>query len=159
MSTVTPRSHPSIGRATARGVAMRIAVMLPAGPRDSGPRPMTTCDAVLPIVAVAGAAAPSSRARRVTITTRTSCFRGRSSRLEWSVIVGPKGHFWIGMLQYFLVGPPVVRRVQELSPQIRALQLALKRRYEIRREVGHGGAATVFLAHDLRHDRPVALKV
>ena len=63
------------------------------------------------------------------------------------------------MLQYFTVGPPVVRRVQELSPKIRALQLALKRRYEIRREVGHGGAATVFLAHDLRHDRPVALKV
>ncbi len=32
-------------------------------------------------------------------------------------------------------------------------------RYEIRREAGRGGMAVVFLAWDLRHDRPVALKV
>ncbi len=31
--------------------------------------------------------------------------------------------------------------------------------YVIERELGRGGMATVFLAHDLRHDRPVALKV
>jgi serine/threonine-protein kinase len=31
--------------------------------------------------------------------------------------------------------------------------------YTIERELGHGGMATVFLAHDRRHDRPVALKV
>ena len=31
--------------------------------------------------------------------------------------------------------------------------------YRIDRELGRGGFATVFLAHDLRHDRPVALKV
>jgi serine/threonine protein kinase len=36
---------------------------------------------------------------------------------------------------------------------------ALSERYRIEREVGQGGMATVYLAHDLRHDRRVALKV
>lgn len=35
----------------------------------------------------------------------------------------------------------------------------LSDRYEIDREVGRGGTATVFLAHDRRHDRAVAIKV
>src|SRR5215204_5440584 len=39
------------------------------------------------------------------------------------------------------------------------LRPALADRYAIERELGRGGMATVFLAHDLRHDRPVALKV
>jgi serine/threonine-protein kinase len=38
------------------------------------------------------------------------------------------------------------------------LQAALADHYHIERELGRGGMATVFLAHDLRHDRPVALK-
>lgn len=36
---------------------------------------------------------------------------------------------------------------------------ALADRYAIEREVGRGGMATVFLAQDLRHHRPVAVKV
>jgi TolB-like protein/Flp pilus assembly protein TadD len=39
------------------------------------------------------------------------------------------------------------------------LQAALANRYTIQREVGRGGMATVYLAQDLRHRRPVALKI
>jgi eukaryotic-like serine/threonine-protein kinase len=39
------------------------------------------------------------------------------------------------------------------------LRAALSDRYRIDRELGRGGMATVYLAHDLKHDRPVALKV
>ena len=39
------------------------------------------------------------------------------------------------------------------------LASALADRYAIERELGQGGMATVFLAHDVRHDRKVALKV
>ncbi len=39
------------------------------------------------------------------------------------------------------------------------LRTALGNRYRIEREIGEGGMAVVYLAHDLRHDRPVALKV
>lgn len=39
------------------------------------------------------------------------------------------------------------------------LRTALNERYRIDREVGVGGMATVYLAHDLRHDRDVAIKV
>src|SRR6266446_3874222 len=40
-----------------------------------------------------------------------------------------------------------------------ALREALADRYTIERELGRGGMATVYLAKDLRHDRPVAFKV
>jgi serine/threonine-protein kinase len=36
---------------------------------------------------------------------------------------------------------------------------AVQDRYAIERELGRGGMATVYLARDVRHDRPVALKV
>jgi serine/threonine-protein kinase len=39
------------------------------------------------------------------------------------------------------------------------LALALADRYRLDRELGHGGMATVYLAHDLKHRRQVAVKV
>jgi hypothetical protein len=39
------------------------------------------------------------------------------------------------------------------------LETALAGRYTIGREIGRGGMAIVYLAHDVRHDRDVALKV
>ncbi len=46
-----------------------------------------------------------------------------------------------------------------MADPIAALREALRDRYEFERELGRGGMATVWLARDLRHDRPVALKV
>ncbi len=43
-----------------------------------------------------------------------------------------------------------------MSPDVRA---AFTGRYAIERELGHGGMATVYLAQDLKHGRPVAIKV
>ena len=40
-----------------------------------------------------------------------------------------------------------------------ALTAALADRYTIERELGAGGMATVYLAHDIKHDRQVAVKV
>ncbi len=46
-----------------------------------------------------------------------------------------------------------------MTDSLDRLTAALADRYAIERELGAGGMATVFLAHDVRHDRKVALKV
>ena len=43
--------------------------------------------------------------------------------------------------------------------QFEHLKTALADRYVIERELGEGGMATVYLAHDVKHDREVAVKV
>jgi serine/threonine-protein kinase len=46
-----------------------------------------------------------------------------------------------------------------VSEILARLQTALQDRYQIQRELGRGGMATVYLATDLKHDREVAIKV
>ena len=45
------------------------------------------------------------------------------------------------------------------SETMSRLRVALDGRYEVERELGAGGMATVFLAKDVKHDRQVAIKV
>jgi Tol biopolymer transport system component len=53
-------------------------------------------------------------------------------------------------------GPQPTAPVTAPSPK---LVDALRDRYVLERELGQGGMATVYLAHDVRHRRPVAVKV
>ncbi|MEK6767560.1 MAG: serine/threonine-protein kinase, partial [Gemmatimonadota bacterium] len=46
-----------------------------------------------------------------------------------------------------------------MTDALARLSTSLADRYVIERELGAGGMATVYLAHDVRHDRKVALKV
>ncbi len=46
-----------------------------------------------------------------------------------------------------------------MSDIVARLNAALEGRYRIDRQLGEGGMATVFLAHDVKHDRQVAIKV
>src|SRR5229473_8382443 len=52
----------------------------------------------------------------------------------------------------------VVDRDATVTDQLAFLQVALAGRYTIERELGRGGMATVYLAQDLKHRRPVAIK-
>jgi serine/threonine-protein kinase len=45
-----------------------------------------------------------------------------------------------------------------MSEAVARLKAALADRYTIERELGSGGMATVYLAHDLKHHRKVAVK-
>ncbi|AHG92698.1 protein kinase (plasmid) [Gemmatirosa kalamazoonensis] len=54
-----------------------------------------------------------------------------------------------------LVGPTPPTR----APERARIAAALAGRYEIEREIARGGMATVYLARDVRHRRPVAIKV
>ena len=46
-----------------------------------------------------------------------------------------------------------------MADPLQHLTTALSDRYHVERELGAGGMATVYLAHDLKHDRKVAIKV
>jgi hypothetical protein len=46
-----------------------------------------------------------------------------------------------------------------MATPLDGLRIALADRYSLERELGAGGTATVYLAHDIRHNRKVAIKV
>jgi serine/threonine-protein kinase len=58
----------------------------------------------------------------------------------------------------FLESPAAPVASASANP-LERLRAGLAGRYELERELGRGGMATVYLARDLRHERPVALKV
>src|SRR6476469_5251639 len=63
------------------------------------------------------------------------------------------GRRWVS---YHLVP---TRTRAEMPELLAKLQASLAGRYVIERQLGRGGMATVYLAQDLQHERPVALKV
>ena len=46
-----------------------------------------------------------------------------------------------------------------MAELLERLSVALAARYRLERELGQGGMAKVFLAHDLKYERAVAVKV
>ena len=55
--------------------------------------------------------------------------------------------------------PPCCILAATVSDLLDSLRRALADRYSVERELGRGGMATVFLAEDVKHHRPVAIKV
>jgi hypothetical protein len=58
-----------------------------------------------------------------------------------------------------MYGRSIPDRTRPLPDPTARLAAALADRYRVERELGRGGMAVVYLGYDLRHDRPVALKV
>jgi eukaryotic-like serine/threonine-protein kinase len=64
-----------------------------------------------------------------------------------------------------MLQPPQPHNAADPSPMappldpIASLRAALRGHYDIERQIGQGAFATVYLAHDLKHERRVALKV
>ncbi len=71
----------------------------------------------------------------------------------------PVSRPWSGPTLATPPGPVVEARPDAAEAQLAALRRATMGQYEILVEVGHGGMATVYLAHDLALDRKVAIKV
>jgi serine/threonine-protein kinase len=62
----------------------------------------------------------------------------------------------------FLAAPPLAGLAamgDDPDGEVAGLAAALADRYVVERRLGRGGMATVYLARDLRHGRPVAIKV
>jgi len=55
--------------------------------------------------------------------------------------------------------PTSLPAAMSADPAVAQLANVLADRYRVERELGAGGMATVYLAHDLKHDRDVAIKV
>lgn len=84
----------------------------------------------------------------------TSCERAGES---WGFLAHPAGEFAAPLLMAdeTLMADTAGRAIEPPA----ALRAALADRYAVGAELGRGGMATVYVAHDLRHHRRVALKV
>jgi Tol biopolymer transport system component/tRNA A-37 threonylcarbamoyl transferase component Bud32 len=71
----------------------------------------------------------------------------------------PAGWRSAAWVPYILHLPAEFSPSSQARTMIELLAAALADRYRIDREIGRGGMATVFLAHDIKHDRRVAVKV
>jgi serine/threonine-protein kinase len=60
---------------------------------------------------------------------------------------------------HLILGALRTLELLNLSTSLDRLTAALADRYTVEHEIGVGGMATVYLAHDLKHERQVALKV
>src|SRR3989449_7954265 len=81
-------------------------------------------------------------------TTRTSALRGNLEALP----LRSMGRRW-----WKTGGSSSSRGASAELPA--SFRSAIAERYTVERELGRGGMATVYLARDLKHDRPVALKL
>src|SRR6266566_1082456 len=66
---------------------------------------------------------------------------------------------WLGTPAVRVTAPAAGPKETERDPLLDTLRKATLGEYEIQAELGHGGMATVYLAHDLALDRKVAIKV
>ena len=80
------------------------------------------------------------------------------AELADGLLAAPASAFAAPVLAELAVHDAAVAEGQR-AVQLDALRNALAGRYTVERELGRGGMATVFLAHDLRHARSVAVKM
>src|SRR6185503_11772674 len=81
---------------------------------------------------------------------RDACGTDETLRKEVVSLLGAHDAMATG----FLEQPAVIEQIGA-APLVQALA----GRYEIEREIAHGGMATVYRARDVRHERAVAIKV
>src|SRR5687767_4720676 len=146
----------------------RLPPTTPSRFRPSWKNPATSCQAAgnpLGIWAWSGKGPTSTRER----STTTGVFMGAIYRGKTRVAAGGLGP--LRRLPFRQLGQPLVlegshrskfapeRLRRHFSAMTAPLASALADRYRIERELGAGGMATVYLAQDLKHNRPVAIKV
>ena len=88
----------------------------------------------------------------------SACARDAELRAEVERILGARAPLGDFLEEPLLVSPAPAFGAHSASPLI-APGVMLAERYVVEREIGHGGMATVYLARDQKHRRPVAVKV